>query len=85
MTTAAIIFLSFVAVLFFVLWQKGYVARLGRFAGETQEELKKCSWPTKNELLGSTVVVFVSLFVLGFFTGAVDFLVTIVVRSLSNI
>ncbi len=85
MTVASIVFLVLLAVIFVALWQKGQLRRFAVFARETQEELKKCAWPTKDELVGSTVVVFVSLLVLGLFTGLVDFVVTLLVRSLSNI
>jgi len=34
------------------------------FVGEVQEELKKCSWPTQSELIQSTGVVIVSVFIL---------------------
>jgi preprotein translocase subunit SecE len=39
---------------------------------ETREELKKCTWPTWEELKGSTVVVIVSVGLLGVFTVVVD-------------
>ena len=34
------------------------------FVGEVQDELKKCSWPTQSELIQSTGVVIVSVFIL---------------------
>jgi preprotein translocase SecE subunit len=34
------------------------------FVGEVQEELKKCAWPTQTELIQSTGVVIVSVFIL---------------------
>ena len=39
---------------------------------ETREELKKCSWPTWEELKGSTVVIMISIALLGAFTEVVD-------------
>jgi preprotein translocase subunit SecE len=44
------------------------------------EELKKCTWPTWDELQGSTVVVIVSVGLLGLFTVGVDLLVATIVR-----
>jgi preprotein translocase subunit SecE len=85
MTTGSIIALAVAGVVFFILWQKGYLLRFAGFVRETKEELKKCAWPTKDELVGSTVVVFVALFILGGFTALVDTVVTSVVRYLSNI
>jgi preprotein translocase subunit SecE len=37
------------------------------------DELKKASWPTRQELWDSTVVVIVACFLLGLFTSIVDF------------
>ncbi|HMP89391.1 MAG TPA: preprotein translocase subunit SecE [Kiritimatiellia bacterium] len=34
------------------------------FVGEVQTELKKCAWPTQSELIQSTGVVIVSVFIL---------------------
>jgi preprotein translocase SecE subunit len=34
------------------------------FLGEVQAELKKCAWPTQGELVQSTGVVIVSVFIL---------------------
>lgn len=48
---------------------------LSRFVGETREELRKCSWPSKEELKGSTVVVLVATVVVGLFTVGVDVVV----------
>ena len=48
---------------------------LSRFVGETREELRKCSWPSKEELKGSTVVVLVAPVVVGLFTVGVDVVV----------
>ena len=66
------IWVAIIAVTFIFLWQKGYLARLANFVQETREELKKCTWPTWDELKGSTVVVMISIIILGAFTIAVD-------------
>jgi len=39
---------------------------------QTREELRKCSWPTWDELKGHTVVVTITIALLGLFTVAVD-------------
>jgi preprotein translocase subunit SecE len=44
------------------------------------EELKKCTWPTWEELNGSTIVVIVSVALLGGFTVLIDFLFASVIR-----
>ena len=58
--------------LFLVLWWKGQVRQLATYVQETREELKKCSWPSWIELRGSTVVVLISIGLLGGFTWVVD-------------
>lgn len=45
---------------------------LKTFLGEVKAELKKCTWPTRSELLGSTMVVVVSVVILGLFVGLSD-------------
>ncbi|MDH3345627.1 MAG: preprotein translocase subunit SecE [Kiritimatiellaceae bacterium] len=45
---------------------------LKTFLGEVHIELKKCTWPTRQELLGSTMVVVVSVIILGAFVGLSD-------------
>jgi preprotein translocase subunit SecE len=62
-----------IGVTFGVLWRKGQIARLADYIRETREELKKCTWPTREELKGSTVVVMVTLAILAAFTVGVDF------------
>jgi preprotein translocase subunit SecE len=73
--------LTIVAVVFAVLWRKGYFLRLSRFFVETREELLKCTWPTPAELRGSTVVVMVAMIILGAYTVMVDFAITTVVHK----
>jgi len=61
-----------IGVLFGILWRQGYLARFTTYVQQTREELRKCTWPTWDELKGSTVIVAVSIFLLGGFTVAVD-------------
>lgn len=66
--------------LFIVLWRKGAFLKLSGFWHETQEELRKCTWPSWDELMGSTIVVIVAVALLGGFTVLVDFIFTSVIR-----
>jgi preprotein translocase subunit SecE len=66
--------------LFTYFWRQGAFLRLSAYWNETMEELKKCTWPTWEELQGSTVVVIVSVGMLGIFTVGVDFLVNAIIR-----
>jgi preprotein translocase subunit SecE len=62
-----------IGALFGVLWWQGQIRGLALYIQETREELRKCSWPTWQELKGSTALVIVSIAMLGAFTVAVDF------------
>ena len=48
------------------------MARLREFIKETRAELKKITWPTREELRGSTWVVIVSVIFITAFIGVVD-------------
>jgi len=61
-----------VVAAFIWLWRAGHLVKLSTYVQGTKEELRKCSWPTWDELKGNTVVVFIAIFVLGIFTVAVD-------------
>jgi len=63
-----------VGAVFAFLWWKGYLVQLRSYWDLTMDELKKCSWPSWAELKGSTVVVAISILILGVFTVAVDLL-----------
>jgi preprotein translocase subunit SecE len=53
-------------------WRKGYLARIADYVRETREELRKCTWPSFEELKGSTVVVMVAMGLLAAFTIGAD-------------
>jgi len=61
-----------VGVAFAYFWWQGHLQAFATYVQQTREELKKCSWPTWDELKGSTVVVVISIFILGGFTALVD-------------
>ena len=65
------------AVVFGLLWWQGKIAQFAGYVRETRVELEKCSWPTWEELKGSTALVMVSIGVLGAFTVAVDFIMNV--------
>lgn len=78
-----IIWVVVIGVAFAFAWRKGYLMQLARFLEETRDELKKCTWPSVDELKGSTAVVMVSIVLLGVFTVAVDFVITLMVRLIT--
>ncbi len=59
-------------ILFVWLWRAGYLVRFANYVRETREELRKCSWPSWEELKGSTVLIFVAILGIGLYTVAVD-------------
>jgi preprotein translocase subunit SecE len=71
--------------LFAYLWRKGHLLRLSTYVQETREELRKCSWPTWDELKGSTVVVMISIILLGAFTFVVDRILYMVVKVMLQV
>ena len=75
--TKILIWVVIIGALFGVLWWQGHIRRLAVYFQETREELKKCSWPSWEELKGSTALVIVSIGVLGVFTVAVDFIMNV--------
>jgi len=48
------------------------VGGLRTFLEEVKVELLKCSWPTRKELFGQSMVVIVSVIILGAFVGLCD-------------
>ncbi len=64
-------------------WYRGYLVRLANYVAQTREELRKCNWPTWEELKGSTVVVTISIALLGLFCYAVDTVFYYLVRWIS--
>jgi len=69
-----------ILAVFLYMWRKGTLARLRTYVLETREELRKCTWPTMGELKGSTVVVMVTVLLLGGFTVVIDVVIAMVVR-----
>ena len=74
-----LIWVVVIGVLFGVLWRKGYLLRLSNYFMETREELRKCTWPTVDELKGSTVVVVVTILLLGGYVVGVDFVISLLI------
>lgn len=60
-------------------WQQ-----LVQFLKEVRTELNKVNWPLRKEVIGSTVVVIISVFILSLFLGVIDVtlqkLLTLVIR-----
>ena len=83
--TKIAIWMGVLALVFGALWATGNLVRLRNYVLETREELRKCTWPSTDELKGSTVVVAISILLLGVFTMCIDFVLVHVVRWMSNL
>ena len=73
-----IVTIAIVLVVFGYLWYQGFLVKIRTYVAETQDELRKCTWPSWDELKGSTVLVMVTMALLGVFTIGVDFLLRVV-------
>ena len=76
----------FAAVAFFLVSMIGVHVFLNRpraaeFLIETQGEMKRVSWPTRREWIGSTIVVLVLVMILSFFLFGVDSLLSPLLQS----
>ena len=63
------------------LWWQGQIQRLAVYVAETREELKKCAWPTWEELKGSTALICDLIALLGGFIVVVDLILSIYFSS----
>jgi preprotein translocase SecE subunit len=61
---------------FGLLWWQGQIQRLAVYVAETREELKKCAWPSWEELKGSTALIMIMVALLGGFVVGVDLIFT---------
>jgi preprotein translocase subunit SecE len=70
--TTILIWVVVVGAVFGYLWWQGQIRQLANYMQETREELKKCSWPSWTELKGSTVLIMISILLMGAFNWVVD-------------
>ena len=60
---------------FIALWKTGKVAVIKKYIHETREQLRKATWPTREELKQHIIIVLLSSLLLAVFTVAADFVV----------
>jgi preprotein translocase subunit SecE len=77
-----VLWILIVGGIFAYLWRKGMLTKLAGYIAETREELRKCTWPSLAELKGSTVVVMITVALLGLFTVVSDFVILKFVRGI---
>jgi len=56
--------------------------KIRKYLGEIVAEMKKVTWPTREELKESTKLVIIATFVVTLFVGLVDQLLSLIVRRL---
>jgi preprotein translocase subunit SecE len=69
-----------VTVIVVLLVRAGYFLKISGYWSEMMEEMRKCTWPTWDELLGSTVLVMVAVGMIGGFTVAVDYICSNIIK-----
>ncbi len=67
-----------ILAIFGYLWWQGQIQRFAAYVDETREELKKCSWPSWEELKGSTLLIGMTVAFLGVFVCVIDRILFIV-------
>lgn len=60
---------------------KGYAGKAVQFLREVRAELKKVTWPSRKQTVGSTVVVIILVMIISFFLGAVDIGLSSLIRT----
>jgi preprotein translocase subunit SecE len=74
-----------VGVIFAIMWWKGYLLQISNYVQQTREELRKCTWPTWDELKGSTVLIGISIVLLGGFIVVSDIIFVFVNSLISKL
>jgi preprotein translocase subunit SecE len=71
-----------VTVLLVLAMRAGYFLKISAYWAEMMEEMRKCTWPTWDELLGSTVLVIVSGGIVGGFTVGIDYICSNIIKAI---
>ena len=59
-----------------------FLRRIQQFFHEVMAEFRRVSWPNRTEVMNSTVVVVTVVFVLAFFLGGVDVVLSKIVERI---
>jgi preprotein translocase subunit SecE len=79
MSLGTIILLAVVAALAglgFWVWKAGHWARMVTFLGEVRSELRKVSFPSRDEVIATTTVVVVFSFLISIYLSFTDVLIS---------
>ena len=66
---------ALIVAVFLILWRTGKVEAIKKYINETRDQLRKATWPTRDELKQHIVVVLLSSALLAAFTVTADFVV----------
>ena len=61
--------------------KKGRIKRFIQFLKDVKAELKKVTWPSKKEVVSTTIVVIIATIFFGFFLYAMDLIFSWVVKN----
>jgi preprotein translocase subunit SecE len=64
---------------------KDWSQRSTQFYGDVRGEVKKVSWPGRDEVVGTTVVVIGAVFFFGVYLGVVDYVLGLGLDGLLNV
>ena len=53
---------------------KGWAQNAKQFYSDVRSEMRKVSWPGRQEVIGTTIVVIVAVFFFGLYLGLVDYI-----------
>lgn len=65
--------------------KKNLFKRIGEYLKEIKGELKKVTWPTKDDLIKTTIAVLVSSLIFGVFLFIVDMIFSRVINSIIGV
>lgn len=61
------------------------LGKINSFTTGTISEIRKCSWPGKDELFESTILVIIGMILLGAIVAGLDFLNVFFIKTLTSI
>lgn len=61
------------------------IAQTKQFSRDVKAEMKKVTWPTREEVKGTTVVVLIAVFFFGFFLWGVDIVISLILKTLMDL
>jgi preprotein translocase subunit SecE len=59
--------------------------RIKKFILDTIAEMRKCTWPNRQELFESTILVVIAVVVLGFFVAGIDEISRFIINFVTTI